>query len=74
MPISLWAQYQDLESLLKTLDVVVGQKDIYTLPKEQDLSDLRDRLKNTKDNRQKYALCDKLFTGYLHYQADSALA
>jgi len=72
MPISLWAQYQDLESLLKTLDVVVGQKDIYTLPKEQDLSDLRDRLKNAKDNRQKYELCDKLFTGYLHYQADSA--
>lgn len=73
-PVSLWAEYRDLEPLLKELDAVIDQKYTYTLPKEKELSELRTRLKNAKDNRQKYDLCNKLFTGYLHYQADSALA
>ena len=73
-PMALWAEYRDLEPLLKELDAVVDRKDAYTLPKENELSELRMRLKNVKDARRKYELCDKLFTGYLHYQADSALA
>ena len=73
-PMALWAEYRDLEPLLKELDAVVDRKDAYTLPKENELSELRMRLKNVKDVRRKYELCDKLFTGYLHYQADSALA
>ena len=73
-PMALWAEYRDLEPLLKELDAVIDRKDAYTLPKENELSELRMRLKNVKDARRKYELCDKLFTGYLHYQADSALA
>lgn len=73
LPIALCAEHRDLESLLKELDAVIDRKDTYTLPKERELSELRIRLKNTKDNRQKYDLCNRLFTGYLHYQADSAL-
>lgn len=73
-PGALMAEQRSLESLLTELDEVVNQKDSYTLPKEKELSELRLRLKNAKDNRQKYELCDKLFAGYLHYQADSALA
>lgn len=71
-PSFVWAEQRDLEPLLKELDAVVGRKDTYTLPKENALSELRMRLKNTKDKRRKYELCNKLFTGYLHYQADSA--
>ena len=73
-PLSLLAGQQDLEMLLKELDAVIECKDFYILPKEKELSELRLRLKNTKNNRQKYELCDKLFTAYLHYQADSALS
>ena len=73
-PSLLLAEQRDIELLLKELDGVINQKDVYTHPKEKELSELRIRLKNAKNNRQKYELCDKLFTGYLHYQADSALA
>lgn len=60
--------------VLKELDAVIQQKDSYALPKEAELTDLRTRLKHAKDNRSKYELCNKLFSGYLHYQADSALS
>ena len=73
-PAVLLAEQRDLEPILKELDAVIGKKEAYTLPKENELSELRMRLKNAKDARRKYELCDKLFTGYLHYQADSALA
>ena len=74
LPLTLWAEHSDLELLLKELDAVIDQKDTYSLPKEKELSDLRMRLNHAKDDRQKYELCNKLFTGYLHYQADSASA
>lgn len=74
LPLTLWAEHHDLGSLLKELDAVIDRKDTYTLPKEKDLSELRIRLNHAKDDRQKYELCNKLFTGYLHYQADSAWA
>ena len=63
-----------VDAVLKELDAVIQQKDKYTLPKEAELTVLRSRLKHAKDSRQKYELCDKLFSSYLHYQADSALA
>lgn len=74
LPVALCAEHRDLESLLKELDAVIDRKDTYTLPKENELSELRMRLKGTKDNRQKYDLCNRLFVGYLHYQADTALS
>ena len=63
-----------VDVVLKKLDAVIQQKDQYTLPKEAELTVLRSRLKHAKDVRQQYELCDKLFSSYLHYQADSALA
>ena len=74
LPLTLWAEHRDLGSLLKELDAVIDRKDTYTLPKEQELSALRMLLNQAKDDRQKYELCNKLYTGYLHYQADSAWA
>ena len=73
-PLILWAEQSNIESLLKELDAVITQKNIYAQPKEKELSELRLRLMNAKDKRQKYELCNKLFMEYLHYQADSALA
>ena len=73
-PLAVWAEQRGLADLLKELDGVIERKEVYTLPKEKELAELRMQLKNTKDHRAKYDLCDKLFTGYLHYQADSALA
>ena len=73
-PAVLMAEQRDLEPILKELDAVIDRKEAYTLPKENALSELRMRLKNVKDKRRKYDLCNKLFSGYLHYQADSALA
>jgi len=74
LPMTLWAEHREFESLLKELDIVVAQKDIYSQSKEKELSELRVRLKNAKGLRQKYDLCNSLFVGYLHYQADSAWA
>ncbi len=74
LPLSLMAEEQHIETLLEELDMVVEKKETYTLPKENELSEYRMRLQHAKDNRQKYDLCNKLFAGYLHYQADSALA
>ena len=63
LPITLWAEHRDLGSLLKELDAVVDRKDTYTLPKEKELSELRMQLNQAKDDRQKYELCNKLYTG-----------
>lgn len=60
--------------VLKELDGVIQQKDKYALSKEAELDELRTRLKYARNDRQRYELCDKLFSSYLHYQADSALA
>ena len=73
LPVALCAEHRDLESLLKELDAVIDRKDTYTLPKENELSELRMRLKGTKDNRQKYDLCNRLFVGYLHYHNSDIL-
>lgn len=73
-PTVLCAERRNWEPLLKELDAVIEQKDTYALPKEKELSELRVRVKNVRDHSRKYELYNKLFTGYLHYQADSALA
>lgn len=73
-PVIMLAETREMETLLRELDAVIAEKNIYMYPKEKELKELRERLKNAKNNRQKYELCDKLFTGYLHYQADSAWA
>ena len=74
IPGGIQAAQDSIELLLKELDTVIDRKAEYILPKETELSELKKRLNYATDYRMKYNLCDKLFTGYLHYQADSALA
>lgn len=61
------------EKVLKELDEVINDKVTYHIEKEKEIADLKVRLRNSKDNREKYELCGMLFGEYLHYQADSAL-
>lgn len=75
-PAVLWAgeKEKDMGLLLKDLDAVIDRKTDYAKPKEAELSEWKTRLKYATDPQVRYDLCDKLFAGYLHYQADSALA
>lgn len=68
----LMAEQRAMESVLEELDKVIEQKAIYAVPKEKELAEWKICLKNATDNRQRYDFCEKLFNGYLHYQADSA--
>lgn len=72
LPCLIFANHRTLEEVLKELDMVIEQKDLYLLEKEEELSVLKKRLSQEKDVRMKYELCDQLFNAYLHYQADSA--
>lgn len=70
----IMAEQRTMESVLEELDRVIEQKAIYAVPKEKELAEWKICLKNAIDNRQRYDFCEKLFNGYLHYQADSAWA
>ncbi len=74
IPGGIRATQNSIDLLLEELDAVIDRKAEYTIPKEAELSDLKMHLSQAKDHRMKYDLCNKLFAGYLHYQADSALA
>lgn len=70
----IMAEQRTMESVLEELDRVIELKAIYAVPKEKELAEWKICLKNAIDNRQRYDFCEKLFNGYLHYQADSAWA
>lgn len=67
------ADEKDNEKVLKELDEAINDKSTYHVGKEKEIADLKLRLRNSKDNREKYEICGRLFGEYLHYQADSAL-
>jgi hypothetical protein len=70
---SVAASTSDNDKLLKRLDKVISEKERYLGEKERCLSDFKVKLGGTSNPREKYELCNKLFKGYLHYQADSAM-
>ncbi len=63
----------DNNKLLNELDKVIMNKAMYRIEKENGLDELKLRLSGTSSPQLKYDICDSLFRGYLHYQADSAL-
>ena len=73
LPALLWANNLSLESVLRELDTVVDNKHRYDASKEYEISELKERLRQTTDVDEKYRLYQGLFEAYLHYQADSAL-
>ena len=64
---------ENIDSLLKRLDVVVENFQIYSNQREENLTRLKDLLKYTSSNEQQYKICAQLFDEYNFYKSDSAL-
>ena len=74
LPLCLMAKERDsVKLVLEELDAVIADKELYHTAKENEISELKSRLKKTTDNRVKFDLYGELFNEYLHYQADSSL-
>lgn len=63
----------DMDSLLKELDKTVENFHVYSNQKEEQLNKLKDLLKYTTVDSQRYQICGKLFDEYKTYKSDSAL-
>lgn len=61
------------EEVLKQLDQVIGNKSLYHVQKEKEITALKQALELSINSKEKYELCGTLFKSYLNYQADSAL-
>ncbi|WP_300702470.1 DUF6377 domain-containing protein [Bacteroides sp.] len=61
------------EEVLQKLDQIIGNKNIYHVQKEKEITALKLNLEHSKDSKEMYELCGSLFKAYLNYQADSAL-
>ena len=63
----------DIDSLLKVLDKTADNYQLYSNQKEQKLNKLKDLLKITSTDLQKYEICGQLYDEYRSYKSDSAL-
>jgi hypothetical protein len=64
----------DCEKVLQTLDELISNKEEYHKQKELQLNQLKKRLNSAQNANTRYALCDRIFQEYAHYQTDSAFA
>ena len=64
----------DMDSLLKVLDKTVDNYQLYSDQKEEKLNKLKDLLKITSTDLQKFQICGQLYDEYRSYKSDSALA
>jgi hypothetical protein len=62
------------EQVLQALDKLITHKAEYHQQKELRLEQLKQRLASAPDTAARYALCNRIFNEYVHYQADSAFA
>lgn len=72
-PVTLLADKHPNETVLKELDGLIDKKQTFHVEKEREISDIKQQLHASEDNKEKYDLCGSLFYLYLHYQADSSL-
>ena len=72
-PILLFGNH-DMDSLLKVLDKTVDNYQLYSDQKEERLNKLKDLLKITNTDLQKFQICGQLYDEYRSYKSDSALA
>jgi hypothetical protein len=72
LPISLFGN-GEMDSLLKALDKTVDNYQIYSNHKEEKLNKLKDLLKITSTDLQRFAICAQLYDEYKSYKSDSAL-
>lgn len=63
----------DIDSLLKVLDSSVDNYQVFSNQKEEQLNKLKDLLKYTNDDDQRYKICGQLYDDYKSYKSDSAL-
>jgi hypothetical protein len=63
----------DIDSLLKVLDKTVDNYQVYSNQKEEKLNKLKDLLKITSTDLQKFSICGQLYDEYRSYKSDSAL-
>lgn len=71
-PILLFAA-NNADSLLKELDKTVDNYQFYSGQKEEQLNKLKELLKYSSEDNQRYQICGKLFDEYKVYKSDSAL-
>jgi hypothetical protein len=71
-PFVILAQ-NDIDSLLNVLDKTVDNFQLYSNLKEEKLNQLKDLLKQTSTDNQRYEICGKLYDEYSSYKSDSAL-
>lgn len=71
-PIFLFGN-NDMDSLLKVLDKTVDNYQIYSNKKEAQLNKLKELLKITSTNTQRFNICGQLYDEYRSYKSDSAL-
>lgn len=64
----------ETDSLLKQLDKVISERDVYIGQKEERLAELRDKISQAKDDRARFYALGDLFAEYHSYNADSAYA
>jgi DNA-binding CsgD family transcriptional regulator len=72
LPVFLSAQ-NDMDSLLKVLDKTVENYQHYSQIKEERMNKLKESLRITVSEPQKYDICGKLYDEYSAYKSDSAL-
>lgn len=63
----------EMDSLLQVLDKTVDNFQIYSNMKEAKINKLKDLLKYTTSDNQKYEICGRLYDEYSFYKSDSAL-
>jgi len=71
-PYFLFAR-KEMDSLLHVLDKTIENYQLYSNLKEQKLNQLKELLKITTAEEQRYIICGKLYDEYKSYTSDSAL-
>ncbi len=72
-PFVVYAQTEQLETVLKELDNAIAQKRTYHQQREHQIESLKKQLQKSTDLWEQYNICGALSSTYLHYQADSSL-
>lgn len=62
-----------VDSLLIELDKTIENANLYSQQKEEHLYKLKELLKYTENDDQKYRICGQIFDEYRYYKSDSAL-
>lgn len=71
--ISLAVRGLNVDSLIKELDEAIAKRPQYVLQKEKHLEELKEKLQNEKNPRNRFELLGELYTEYNFFNTDSVL-